>query len=642
MREECFRKYKNDPTIEKQLKFKQARYICNSHIRKTKFLHDRQIRQKIMSCPKGSKNFWSFVKNIKNSTTSSIPTLVFNDIPTVSSLDKANLLAAQFAANSTLPNSNLAPPELESVNFTMKHIFFRTRSVARVLKDLNIHKSAGPDGIPAIILKRCSSTLAKPLRKIFHLSHSTGLFPSSWKTAYVQPVPKKGESSSPSNYRPIALTSILSKVMETLINRQLMKYLEERKLLNDRQYGFRSKRSTGDLMAYLTEKWNQSLHFFGESKIIALDISKAFDRVWHQALISKMRAFGIDDCLLRWISNFLSNRSIQVVLDGYKSDTHYINAGVPQGSVLSPTLFLIFINDLLSKTTNPVNCFADDSTLSFSYSFPTSRPCSSDIERERLRMISSLNSDLDSIVKWGYENRVEFNASKTQCCLLSLKFNVPPLPLSMSGTCINETEKLSVLGMCVNDDLRWNDHIFQVAKNGAKCLGFLKRCRKFFTPSDLASIYKAYVRPKLEYNSHIWSGASQTSLRLLDRVQHRALKLIGDGAITESIDSLEHRRNVTCLSLFYRFFYNQCSSEVASCIPSLKNFNRNTRLARNAHKFYLEPNFGRTVKYRDSFFSRSTRMWNALPGSVFPPHYNLQRFKVNVHRCLLLNPLLFS
>ena len=122
-----------------------------------------------------------------------------------------------------------------------------------------------------------------------------------------------------------------------------------------------------------------------------------------------------------------------------------------------------FINNLLSATSNPIHSFADDSTLSFSYSFPNSRPCSSAVEEERQRMLNSLNSDLDSIIKWGSTNRVEFNASKTQCCLLSLKRNQDPQPLSMNGTCIAETERLAILGMCINNHLRWNDHIFEVA-----------------------------------------------------------------------------------------------------------------------------------------------------------------------------------
>ena len=127
-------------------------------------------------------------------------------------------------------------------------------------------------------------------------------------------------------------------------------------------------RSTGDLMALLTETWNRSVHFFGESKVVALDISKAFDSVWHQGLISKVKSYGVGNTFIRWLSDFLCNRSIRVVIDGIKSNLYPVNSGVPQGSVISPTLFLPFLNDLLCLTTNPIYSFADDSSLCHSYS----------------------------------------------------------------------------------------------------------------------------------------------------------------------------------------------------------------------------------------------------------------------------------
>ena len=149
-----------------------------------------------------------------------------------------------------------------------------------------------------------------------------------------------------------------------------------------------------------------------ESKIIALDISKAFDRVWHPALLSKVSSYGIDSSFITWLSNFLSNRHLRVVIDGVSSRTYPLQAGVPQGSVLSPTLFLLFINDLLSLTENPIFSFADDSTLCHSYSF-SKRPNQVELSLKRREMNTSLNSDLEKIAEWGRMNRVEFNAKKT-------------------------------------------------------------------------------------------------------------------------------------------------------------------------------------------------------------------------------------
>ena len=183
-----------------------------------------------------------------------MPTLIMNDQIFTEPVDKANLLAELFARNSFLPESNQPLPELERVSYTMPQIFFRARAVKRVLADLNVNKSPGPDGIPALVLKQCSLTLARPLANLFSFLYRAGAFPSCWKVANVQPIPKKGAANNPENYRPIAICSALSRVMESMVNYHLVNYLESNSLLNDRQYGFRGNRSTGDLMAFLTEQ----------------------------------------------------------------------------------------------------------------------------------------------------------------------------------------------------------------------------------------------------------------------------------------------------------------------------------------------------------------------------------------------------
>lgn len=632
--------YKSNRSAENRAGYVKARNICNAVLDSAKFHYEQKVKNKLLNTYRDARSFWSFAKAVSsNFIKSSTPPLIDCDgNPIMDSKSKANFFVKMFAMNSTLEVTSQRPPVISAVRCRMKRIHFRARVVNRILKGLNANKSSGPDGIPPMVLKNCSSSLSQPLARLFHLSYSSGIYPTNWKLTNVQPVfKKKGNRSDPKDYRPIALTSVLAKVMEKVIKQNLMTYLETNGLIHDRQYGFRSKRSTGDIMAYLSQIWSQSLHSFGESQAIALDFSKAFDRVWHENLLSKLSAFGVGSELCRWIESFLTNRSIQVVLDGTISDRFEINAGVPQGSVLSPILFLIYINDLLSTTFNPIHGFADDSTLHHSYKFDKV-PKGEQVGEARKGMVDTLSSDLNSLKGWVRANRVELNLGKTQKCRFSHKRSEISTGLSSITEELEETANLRILGTNVTSKLLWSEHVRSVTKDAAKRLGFLRRCKKFFSSSELAIIYKAYIRPLLEFDSHLWVGAPPSTLNLVERLQKKAFRLIGDKKITDQIDTLKHRRIVGAVTLFYRYFYGECSSELSGLIPPLHNSILVTRMSAQAHPYVLASEFCRTVRFRGTFFSAAIRLWNRLPAHVFPPIYNPQLFKKNIHVHYRISP----
>ena len=220
--------------------------------------------------------------------------------------------------------------------------------------------------------------------------------------------------------------------MDTIITKQLLTFLEATNLLSDHQYGFRKARSTGDPLACAVHVWSSALESSGESRVISLDISKAFDRVWHKALLAKLPIFGLHHTLINWIGSFLSDRSIAVRVDGFLSNLHSINAGVPQGSVISPVLFILFINDLLTSTSSSSHSFAYDAFLSSSFSFNPNDHASTDIQLHRNISASLLSSDLTVIERWGEGNLGLFHQSKTEQAVISCKRNqnFPSLPMN--------------------------------------------------------------------------------------------------------------------------------------------------------------------------------------------------------------------
>ena len=518
--EGAHRSYEASPSELTHATFISARNRCSAKLRRACSPFRKRKIDKLNSSPT-EKCFWSLSKKIFNNfCNSSFPSLIRPDGSIVCSrTDKANLFGSHFSANSSLSDSNALDPPTQLLSNPIPSIIISARYVRRVLRSLKTDKASGPDAIPRRFLKEFVDELAPVLCRLFHLILISCTYPSSWEHALVQPVPKKGGRSNPSNYRPIALTSAVAKVFETLLTSHFIKHLESKNLLSDHQYGFRKVRSIGDFLSYLTHAWSSSLRNFGESFVVTLDISKAFDRVWHKALLAKLSAYGFTPSFCKLISSFLSNRFISVVVDGTTSASFPVSSGVPQGSVLSPNLFLLFINDFLHASDSGVRSFADDSTLHKSSSFQC-QPSSNARSQSRLAMSSTINLDLQSISEWGTCNLVKFNTSKTQLLIISLSNTPSNFPSIFEDSEILPLNSINILGIQISSSLSWRDHIVQIAKSASKKLGFLCRCKQYFNSAQLFKLYIGFICPCLEYCSHIWGSSPYTSL--LDRVESKA------------------------------------------------------------------------------------------------------------------------
>ena len=276
---------------------------------------------------------------------------------------------------------------MSEINLQLQSIILTPLEVESTLKTLPIGKASGPDGMSNRILCELAYELSTPLCSLFNESLHTGRLPTSYKEANVCPVPKKGDLSNVSNFRPISLLNSISKVFERLVFKHLYNHLHENNLLSSLQSGFIPGDSTVNQLTFLYNTFCQALDAGKEVRAVFCDISKAFDRVWHTGLLAKLRAAGVAGEVLAWFSNYLSNRKQRVILPGAVSDWTYIKAGVPQGSILGPLLFLIYINDIVHDIGSNIRLFADDTSLFIIVDNP-------------LIAATNLNTDLEKISRW--------------------------------------------------------------------------------------------------------------------------------------------------------------------------------------------------------------------------------------------------
>jgi len=623
-----FHRFHQNNSEENKRLFTTARNNCKRIIYSAKSDYEAKINDRLKSQRLGSRDFWRIYNSVINKGKSSIPPLFNGPEVLTSSMDKAELFAKIFSTNSTLDDSNNFLPDFPTrTNTLLETIEITPSKVASVISDLDPSKATGPDGIPVILFQMCSPELSPILSKLFKKCMSESCFPGTWKQPSVIPVFKNcGERSDPRNYRPISLLPIISKIFETLINTSIVNHLNSQNLFSDYQYGFRSGRSTADILTVINERIYRSLNASGETRAVALDISKAFDKVWHAGLMLKLTGYGVQGSLFDIIKSFLLDREIKVVLDGQSSKAYSVNAGVPQGSVLGPTLFLVFINDLPDNILSKLAIYADDTTI---YS-----PLESSVDLfDRVELAGELELDLRTVVEWGEKWLVSFNAAKTK--LLSVnRFKEPFLPsVSMNGLQLPESDHAKLLGLTLTNTFSWNQYIEDIARAAARKVGSLYRARGYLTEESIFYLYKATIRPCMEYCCHIWAGASRESLNLLDRIQKRISTIVGP-IFSSRLQSLSHRRNVSSLSLFYKYFHGHCSNELSLLMPPLKTFNRVTRQSSGAHAYTVQIPSSKKKFYDNSFFPRTSALWNSLPSSCFPSSYDLQTFKCNVHRHL--------
>ena len=380
----------------------------------------------------------------------------------------------------------------------------------------------------------------------------------------------------------------------------------------------------------MTSKWNASLDNGTETYVIALDIAGAFDRVWHDGLLAKIRSYGIDDALLDLITDYLRDRFLKVVVSGFESKEHKIEASVPQGSVLGPLFWNIFFDDILHLVPE-AQAFADDCTLSFE--------CK---DKNHSQTIYHINESLKTIISWSSKWQVTLAAEKTQLMLISRRpkpINVPRIVLN--NETISLQTSINILGVQFDEKLTFTEHVKELANRAAKKFACLRRVAYLLDEKGCTMLYNSQIRSIMEYAPLVWSSCPPSYNALLDRIQERVRRLINSKRNMEdpvTLQPLCHRRAVSGLCVLYKTQIMLCPHLSDLRLPAARVAPYNTRETTTTGK-EVEVPFARTALYLRSFHPYYSRVWNKIVG-IFD-HENirsLSNFKSIVNKHLLQNP----
>ena len=623
-KKKLYKKLKNcqSESLKAKLKsvFQEVKKETQKECRKA---HNNYLNDIVNNGDLNKKKFWNFIKSKNKDTSNTISELKDDKGNLIQeSSAKANILNNQFfSVFSDNKDKSIGQLNPKTKASTMPNIIVDNKGVLNLLNKLQLGKAAGADSIPSNLLKICSNQLAPVFTLLFQASLNQGKIPEDWKQALIVPIFKKGDRTIAENYRPVSLTSITCKILEHIIHSSVMKHLERHKILNDSQHGFRKFRSCESQLISTVKDFTESLEDNVQTDAILLDFSKAFDKVHHPSLLLKLDHYGIRNNLHSWIQDFLSGRTQKVVLEGKESTSKPVLSGVPQGTVLGPLLFLVYINDISEKLSpgSILKLFADDSLL---YRRIYSKK-DADI----------LQNDLDTLAEWGFTWKMAFHPKK--CQVISFRHSKTLLfdfNYSILGTLLERTENAKYLGIILNCNLIWKNQINSSVGKANSALFFLKR-HLYSCPQNIKEqCYFACVRSKVEYACSVWDPHLKEDINNLEKVQRRAARFV-----TNTYDN-----KVNCNNILKNLGWNPLTErraqfKVTNIFKAKNNLleiplshlplNRNnTRASSNGN--YAIPRSLTTV-HLHSFYPSTVRLWNAIPGPI-QNSTSVEAFKVGI------------
>ncbi len=582
--------------------YKQESRRCTQKINEAKAHYENTLVEDI---PNNPKRFYNYARSFTR-TSSTIDCLETDGRRVTDDVEKANILNDYFASVMTEENFNsFQPPLPEPIQNGIHNITFTPNEVREKLKHLKKHKASGMDEVHVNVLMQVLD-FDVPLSIIFNTSLRTGTIPQDWRDANITPLYKKGSRMNPNNYRPVSLTSQVCKVMERLILDILWKHINKEKLISCQQHGFQKNCSCVTQLLECMHDWLECIDEGGGVDAVYLDFAKAFDTVPHTRLLRKLHNMGIRGAIHSWIASFLSHRRQRVILRNGTSRWSQVTSGVPQGSILGPVLFLLYVNDLPDTVMATAKMFADDTKV---YKHVKNRDdC------------QELQEDLNRLSAWSKQWLLKFNASK--CVALRIKNSIQYV-YTLNGTYLRDVDSQNDLGVTITNDLMPSRHILNIAKKANTRIYMIKRCFTGLTKKKLLILYKSIVRPIMEYASPVWSPWQVKDKEILQKTQDRCLRLCSENI---ELESLEERRKKTDLVETYKFkrgFYKT---------PSKTFFKDSETTHLRGHSQKIFKTRSRLEVARNFFSQRVVDPWNSLDEATVSAE-NPKSFKTRMKSC---------
>jgi Reverse transcriptase (RNA-dependent DNA polymerase)/Endonuclease-reverse transcriptase len=626
-RERLYARFKKNNNIENWETYRRMRNMVKIETRKA---HDEYVWK---LGDGNSKQLWKYVHG---KVGSSAPRhFVIDDVKVTNSQSIAEAFSRtfkdNFSRNLHADSDDLCPPHVsnnhnvnEKQQSSFQAVNFSPWMVFQTIKTIKPDGATGPDGIPSKIVHKCAKVLAPSLSHLFSISMNCGELPKEWKLANVVPIFKTGRKDCTSNYRPISLTSVICKIMEKIVNYQMLQYLQSIKAINRQQHGFLPKRSCVTMLLSAIDDWQFAMDAKAGTHIdvISLDWAKAFDRVPHKRLLMKLQRFNIRGCIFQWLRSFLSERKMKVIFDGASSTQSQVLSGVPQGSVLGPLLFTIYMMDLPQCINSTIRQYADDCTLYRIINSP---------EDERI-----LQNDLNSIQLWCVLNYMSLNEQKCNHIVLTKSRRSNTSVYYVNNKLLARAKAVKILGLTITQDLKWNTQTEIVRNRAAKLLGFLSRTVHSAKPRVKRMLYISLIRSVMTYGCPAWHPSTKANVKKLESIQNRATKFITGRKDCNSKErltlsrllSLENNLKLVDVVFLKKMFANEID------LDPLARVQLSYRSVRYDKGVKLCPPFARTSQYQDGFYCRSVALFNSMDFDTRNLR-STKEFKAGVRRSLL-------